>query len=424
MRDRALPKPSVERRAWLIIGLLFLVQVVNFFDKAVLSLAAGPIMREFDLTTAQYGAIAGSFFSLYAVGGLLVGFLAAPRFRPRVIVTALLIAWSAAQLPIILVASYPMLIAGRALLGLSEGGGTPSALNAGLEWFEDDARNMPSAVILFGSTAGSLLAAPILTGIIQAFGWRAAFVACGLLGVALLVPWLLLGRDGPHGAAAPTAEAAEIAIRPGRLWSDPTIAGNVVVGAATYWLAAFMIGFLAPYLATLVADPVLIGWTLSAIYGWQACCVLLISFLSQRLLMRGASSRTARGRIMGACLIGSALAFLAIPLAGSVPAKLALVALALGLPGAVFPLSAAMISEVAPPAQRNGVLTITFSVVTLAALPSSISTGRLVDASRSGWDQALLLCGAVALVGGAVAFLALDPKRTAARFASTRCIRT
>ena len=51
------------RRAWIVAGLLFLYSVVNFIDKLVMGLAAVPIMKEFGLKPAQYGALGSSFSS-------------------------------------------------------------------------------------------------------------------------------------------------------------------------------------------------------------------------------------------------------------------------------------------------------------------------------------------------------------------------
>ncbi|RWA45747.1 hypothetical protein AU476_39285 [Cupriavidus sp. UYMSc13B] len=70
------------RRAWLTAVLLFFFLVVNAMDKMVVGLLAAPMMDELGLTPAQFGLVGSSFFWLFAVSGVLGGFLA-NRTRPR-----------------------------------------------------------------------------------------------------------------------------------------------------------------------------------------------------------------------------------------------------------------------------------------------------------------------------------------------------
>ena len=49
--------PQPPKGAWTIVLLLFLFMVINFADKAVIGLAAVPIMQELRLTPKQFGLI-------------------------------------------------------------------------------------------------------------------------------------------------------------------------------------------------------------------------------------------------------------------------------------------------------------------------------------------------------------------------------
>ncbi|MEK6293000.1 MAG: MFS transporter, partial [Paraburkholderia tropica] len=60
---------------WLIVAGLFFFLAINFADKALIGLAAEPIMRELNLTHGQFGRIAASFFTLFSISALLVGLL-------------------------------------------------------------------------------------------------------------------------------------------------------------------------------------------------------------------------------------------------------------------------------------------------------------------------------------------------------------
>jgi MFS family permease len=67
---------ATPKRAWTITGLLFLCMLVNFADKAVVGLAAVPIMQELELTPKQFGLVGSSFFFLFSLSAILVGFVA------------------------------------------------------------------------------------------------------------------------------------------------------------------------------------------------------------------------------------------------------------------------------------------------------------------------------------------------------------
>jgi hypothetical protein len=51
---------------------LFLYMLVNFADKAVVGLAAVPIMQELELTPKQFGLVGSSFFFLFSLSAILV----------------------------------------------------------------------------------------------------------------------------------------------------------------------------------------------------------------------------------------------------------------------------------------------------------------------------------------------------------------
>ena len=61
--------------AWTITFLLFLFMLVNFADKIVVGLAGVPIMTELKLDAGQFGELGSSFFLLFSVSAIVVGFI-------------------------------------------------------------------------------------------------------------------------------------------------------------------------------------------------------------------------------------------------------------------------------------------------------------------------------------------------------------
>jgi hypothetical protein len=62
----------ISAYGWVMIFMLLSLGVINFADRAVLGLAAVPIIRELQLSPAQYGLASGSFFLLYALSSVSV----------------------------------------------------------------------------------------------------------------------------------------------------------------------------------------------------------------------------------------------------------------------------------------------------------------------------------------------------------------
>src|SRR5262245_39237399 len=77
IRAAAAAHPAAgPRQAWLIIALLFLFMVINFADKAVIGIAAVPMMQELRLSPREFGLIGSSFFLLFSLSAIVTGFIA------------------------------------------------------------------------------------------------------------------------------------------------------------------------------------------------------------------------------------------------------------------------------------------------------------------------------------------------------------
>ena len=406
-----------RRKAWVVVSLLFFYSVINFFDKLVLGLAAVPIMKELQLDPAQYGLVASSFYWLYAVSGVIVGLFVVNRVRSKWLLVMLVAIWSIAQAPIAFTSSLMVLVACRILLGIGEGPGTPSAYEAAHSWFESKQRNLPTAIIIQGTSVGFLLGAPILTHVIISYGWRYAFLLCSVLGVIWIVAWLIFGANGPISVHAPGAAGAARARVPwSSLWFDRTMIGNYIVGFGSYWMIGLSIAWMAPFLQMgLGYDARDVGWMVSAMTAVQPVIIIGLSFLSERALHKGTASRFARAMVNAGCLVLAGCCFAAaVSIEGAGFIKIALLALGFQLPTITFVLGPAMVSEVAPTAQRGTALLVTYSVITVAGFISPAVVGYVLKAAGPqavalGYTQAFMVSAAVLVVTGLLGFLFLHP---------------
>ena len=170
--------------------------LVNFADKIVVGLAGAPIMDELKLSPEQFGLLGSSFFFLFSISAIVVGFIV-NRIDTRWVLLAMAVIWSVAQFPMVGTVSFTTLLICRIILGAGEGPAFSVAAHAIYKWFPDEKRTLPTAILSQGSAFGVILAVPALNWIIVNHSWHYAFGALGVVGLMWVVAWLVMGKEGP-----------------------------------------------------------------------------------------------------------------------------------------------------------------------------------------------------------------------------------
>ncbi|MBB1093565.1 MFS transporter, partial [Rhodopseudomonas palustris] len=134
---------STPKGAWRITFLLFLFMVVNFADKIVVGLAGVPITRELNLSPEQFGLLGSSFFFLFSITAVIVGFIV-NRVETRWVLLILALIWAVAQFPMVGTVSFTTLLICRIILGAGEGPAFAVAAHAIYKWFPDHKRTLPT----------------------------------------------------------------------------------------------------------------------------------------------------------------------------------------------------------------------------------------------------------------------------------------
>jgi MFS family permease len=189
------------KEAWLIIALLFLFMVINFADKAVIGIAAVPIMQELKLSPSQFGLIGSSFFLLFSVSAIVTGFIV-NRVQTRWALLVMGLVWALTQFPMLGTVGFVTIVACRIALGAGEGPAAPVALHSAYKWFPNEVRTLPTAIVVQGGAIGILLALPLLNWVIVHYSWHWAFGVLGIAGLAWAAAWAILGREGSLSTAA------------------------------------------------------------------------------------------------------------------------------------------------------------------------------------------------------------------------------
>lgn len=187
---------ETPKGAWTVTFLLFLFMVVNFADKIVVGLAGVPIMTDLKLEPAQFGMLGSSFFILFSVSAIVVGFIV-NKVPTRWVLLTLAVIWALAQFPMVGTVSFTTLLICRIVLGAGEGPAFSVAAHAIYKWFPDEKRTLPTAILSQGSAFGVILAVPALNWVIVNHSWHYAFGALGVVGLIWVCAWLALGKEGP-----------------------------------------------------------------------------------------------------------------------------------------------------------------------------------------------------------------------------------
>ncbi|MFF1510954.1 MFS transporter [Streptomyces sp. NPDC058326] len=415
------PLPVFDRRrAWLITAMIVTFMLVNYADKAVLGLAAVPIMDELGISNSAYGLISSSFALLFSLSGLIVGFVSA-KVSSRVLLFTMAALWAVAQLPVLFVASMPALVAGRVLLGAAEGPAASMSMHALYKWFPADRRGLPSALQISGAALGMLIAAPVLTWLITGFGWRSAFAALAATSVVWSLAWWRVGHDGPYTQERTPGTRAQGPGNPlpyRRLLLNGTVLGSIAAAFGASWAMALSHAWLPVYLRTqLGMTPGAAATLISVVSAFSLVLLLSVPPLLDLMHRRGLSRRWSSGAPQGIAVTVAALAMAAFPFTDG-GTQLALLGLAFGGHAIAFPLHYMTASAVVPPLQRGAVFGIVAATGTLPGLIAPYLTGHLLDsasAQSAGYTQSFLLSAAVMATCGLVALVAIRPEHDARR---------
>jgi len=355
------PPFTIPRLRWIIAGLLLVVTLINYTDRLTMSVLVHEIRADLHLTEPDYSHIVSLFLVayaiMYAVSGCVVD-----RLGTRLGMAVFVGFWSVSQMLHGLATGKWTFAACRFGLGLAEPGSFPAAVKAIGEWFPASQRALGVGIFNTGSALGAALASPLAAFLGVHYGWRAAFMFTGALGLIWLVFWLTLYQPPRRNRWLSASEAAEL--------DSAGVAAEVPVGQKfSNWRGVLTSrpGFTL-VLARFLTDPVIyfvIFWlpaylekergfdlTMIGRYSWVPYAFggfgyIIGGWLSGRLIRAGWSVTKARKTAMtvGALLLPTAILAPLVPTAGLAIAAMCVVVFGhaiwvtnlLALPADLFP---------------------------------------------------------------------------------------
>ncbi len=274
-----------SRRQVALMALLFLVALLNYVDRQVLSILAPLLRQEIGLSQSDYALAVNAFLAAYALMYVGSG-VVLDRLGSRAGLAFFLAGWSLVSAAHAGIRGLADLAALRFLLGLFEPGGWTGAVKTISERFTPVQRGLAAGVFTCGASVATFLTPPLVVFLSVHYGWRLAFLVPSLAGFLWLPLWLAATRERVAPAAVPRLSWKETwpLLRQRRVLAYVLVRffGDSSGYFFLFWIPDYltsvkqfsfvMLGTLAwiPYLAY-DAGPVTGGWLASrlAASGWN-----------------------------------------------------------------------------------------------------------------------------------------------------------
>jgi ACS family glucarate transporter-like MFS transporter len=409
-----------------LVFLLFLLSTVAFLDRTNISIAGVSLAKEYGLSKVQLGFVFSAFLVGYAGFQIPGGWLAV-RLGPRKVLTLGVLWWGAFTALTTVVsatASHALLLLILVRLGLGVGESVvyPAANQFVARWIPMQERGKANGWIFAGVGAGAGISPPLLNAIGTAYGWRATFWFCAVVGFVAGLIWYVAARDRPQDH--PRVSAAELAhieaglkhsssvVRPVIPWRRIFLNREVWALTASYFTFGYVIWIFFSWFFIYLAEVRGLNLKTSALYSMlpfiamTVCC--LLGGVINDVVVKRYGLRAGRCGLPVIALLLTAVFLVFGSMAQSAGAATVILA---GGAGAIYLAQSAYWSVTADFAGPHaGVVS---GVMNMGCQVGGAITASLTPwiAAQFGWTSAFFAAAALAVLG-AIAWLFVDPKRT------------
>ncbi len=230
---------------WFVCFLLFLATTINYMDRSVFSLVEpllhavpfmgwNPAADNFHqpVFDNNFGNLLICFQIAYGIGFLFAGRLI-DKLGTKMGYAIAIGIWACASMSHSLVGSVLGFSIARICLGLGESGNFPAAIKATSEWFPSEERAKAVGLFNSGSNAAAFIAPALVAAVTARWGWRAAFLTTGSMGLIWLVLWIVFPYNRLRRGSTTTQRRLEPVIKGDHLL------GSLLRNRGTY---AFAVG--------------------------------------------------------------------------------------------------------------------------------------------------------------------------------------
>jgi MFS family permease len=402
------------RRGWIYLLTLVLV-TINYMDRSALGIVAQAVRGEFKLSPVEMGYLFSSFLWTYVICLLPIGIML-DRFSARNINSIGIALWSLAMAATAGVWNFATLIIVRMVMGAGEATSIPSCGRIVREWMPAQERGVANAFWSAGSFLGPALGAVVTASIASAWGWRAAFIVLGALGLVWLacnliwfdrpekVSWLSADERKKIISERSAGSPDEVGMHgsPGvvlELLRSPSQWGAMIAQASGIYTLYLLLFWMPSYLQDTKHLTIMKTGLYTAVPWAIAVPVsIAIGLASDRLLQNHTLLAGGRRAMVIACILLSAVVVF-VPFTDDTTLILALFALSLSGVNAMISLNLSLVTDLVHRAQDVGkAISLTILSGNLCGLLAPIVTGYVV-AGLGYYDWALWIAGILLIIG-------------------------
>ncbi|MGH3638233.1 MAG: MFS transporter, partial [Mycobacterium sp.] len=199
-------------RRWTVIGLCFVIALLDGFDTQSIAFIGSSIKADFGLSTAMMTWVITASTIGMCLGAVTLGSLGDRIGRRPTIMLALSIFGVGSVLGS-LAQSPEQIIALRLLIGIGMGGATPAILALTAEYSSRERRGTFMTLVLLGLPGGALIGGLVAAAWLPIVGWRGVFLIGGILPLLLVAVCVFALPESPSLLVAKGTESAQAKVR-------------------------------------------------------------------------------------------------------------------------------------------------------------------------------------------------------------------
>lgn len=252
---------------------------ISFFHRVAPAAIAADLTATFEVSGAALGALAATYFYVYAVMQLPTGVLADTLGPRRVLAGGSLVAGVGS----ILFGSAESVAGaafGRTLVGLGVSVAFISLLKLNANWFDERRFATASGAAQVIGISGAFLATAPLAWLVTLVSWRSVFVAVGVVSLLMAVLTWTIARDRPdERAGRRLPAAAETLFTDGARWYEGL--GEVMRNRATwpsFWVNFGISGSYMSFIGLWAVPFLTHVYDMSPVIASRHTSVMLIAF--------------------------------------------------------------------------------------------------------------------------------------------------
>ncbi len=187
---------KIKGLRWWIVTLVALATMINYIDRSAMAIMWPEMSHDLGIDNAGYAKIMSMFLVAYGISQMLSGKLY-DIVGTRLGFVISIVVWSLSAAFHGLARSVLSFSVVRFMLGAGEAGNWPGATKSNAEWFPAKERAFAQGIFSTGTSAGSIIAPPLIAILYLSIGWKVTFLLLGLLGMLWIIPWMYLNRALP-----------------------------------------------------------------------------------------------------------------------------------------------------------------------------------------------------------------------------------